>query len=275
MWEIEQIGHANHVAKTLFLLPPKFNVEQENARLWWKVLSHLGNGTSDAQLSAGLGQGGVIGFFVDGSGTIRIGRTSTFSRDAYFAMLRLFLRSKYGLARSLAIRREQRIVPRPWAYAVARFERLGLTWSVPRITKRSLVLIATSTGIAVFAGIFLLWIELHGLLDSSTPYPLSSREAARPSTTTAYDAALARFAARVGEIVEFRDALRNTASPQEVRALGAQLAQRGLQRLSDSQLSTRYAYEPLADSCEYRGLRSNSEGNVGGRGGAGAQTACP
>lgn len=96
-WEIAHIVRAKLVQKTLFLLPPHID-SRESARIFRKVGELLSRGQSGPRIDAAqLEQAGAIGFFIDDDGSTRIGRSTTFSRDAYFAMLRLFFRTKYGM----------------------------------------------------------------------------------------------------------------------------------------------------------------------------------
>ena len=94
-WEVEHLCEEKYLDKTLFLLPPKMRGQLENAKMTAVMAGRLRLETENPSLAKTLSQGGILGFFLDNRGAGRAGTSSSFSRDAYMTMLRLFLRSKF------------------------------------------------------------------------------------------------------------------------------------------------------------------------------------
>jgi NAD(P)-dependent dehydrogenase (short-subunit alcohol dehydrogenase family) len=99
-WEVSHVHGNNHLDKTLFVLPPKFRDKQENNAVASKLIDHLSINDDAArnEIRSSFERGNTIGVFLSQDGSWKIAKSSTFSRYAYLAVLRLFLRTKLGLA---------------------------------------------------------------------------------------------------------------------------------------------------------------------------------
>ena len=99
-WEVDYIVRQKFTAKTLFLFHPKYQGGPANGRIMCSLLERLQltltGANSEVSLMDKIGDASALGFFIDASNTIQCGVSSTFSREAYFAMLRWFLRKRAG-----------------------------------------------------------------------------------------------------------------------------------------------------------------------------------
>ena len=98
-WEVEHIGRNLHHGKTLFLFPPGAVSQDMHSLIAGKLIEKLSEGEEalrqlGMRLTASIGSGHVLGFYLDPSDTLRMGTTSTYSRDTYMLMLRWFLREQ-------------------------------------------------------------------------------------------------------------------------------------------------------------------------------------
>jgi hypothetical protein len=99
-WEVGHIASLGYLAKTLFLVHPKYGAAPENPALAAEIARELRLADGLPHLAT-VGEGrapGLLGFFVDPDGRLRIGGSTTFSRLAFLIMVRWFLRTKLGFA---------------------------------------------------------------------------------------------------------------------------------------------------------------------------------
>jgi hypothetical protein len=104
LWEIEHLVTNGHVAKTLFLVHPKFAKADSNQplllQMFMKYGDHrlLGALMKRAPSQARKGQSEtVLGFFVGKDDVLHVVRSSTFSQLSYLLTLRLFLHEKLAV----------------------------------------------------------------------------------------------------------------------------------------------------------------------------------
>jgi hypothetical protein len=136
------------------------------------------------------------------------------------------------------------------------FERLGLQWTAPPVAKGRQALLITSSVIFVLSGGLWLALKLPEWFyeppaDSASYAPYSDTYTEVPSVTdalpsepqpaSAYDQALAAFAARSNEVPELAAAMSGATNSEEARGIGRELSRRGLHRLSDARLLERAA----------------------------------
>ncbi len=103
-WEVENVV-SRHIDKTLILLPPASAGLERNAEIMTKLISRLATRAPQSLVVAALGNvqveqaqaPPVLGIFTD-AGRTRIAVSSSFSQLAYLVEVRMFLRSKLGLA---------------------------------------------------------------------------------------------------------------------------------------------------------------------------------
>jgi hypothetical protein len=86
--------------KTLFVLPPNIANSASNAAVASQLIEHLGvdGQTSRLALQENLLPGRTIGLSIGQNGRWKAVGSATFPRFAYLALVRLFFRSKFGLA---------------------------------------------------------------------------------------------------------------------------------------------------------------------------------
>lgn len=120
------------------------------------------------------------------------------------------------------------------------FERLGVAYSEPRLSTRSIAMSAIGFSILVVFG--LLWLAFVLPQYLYTPSDDPSPIAGLPDATaekSAYDAGLEAFGARLAGLPEYRDAFSEVTDPLAARARGRELSQKGLVRLTDEMLLER------------------------------------
>lgn len=122
------------------------------------------------------------------------------------------------------------------------FERLGVAWTAPPVARGKLAVLAVSSVIFALAAAVWLAIQIPEWTYSPPPVTPPVETAATPAQTvelSPYDAALQKYTTRLGQMEEFRAAASRAGSRTEARALGRQLSQAGLRRLSDARLIQR------------------------------------
>jgi hypothetical protein len=105
-WEVDHVAKHGHTPKTLFLLSPKYRAAEENRLLLARLTQALGiQGEVDQALAVappaskrGRAVPSVLGLFTDSQNRIRPIYSSSFSRLAFLLAVRLFIRSRIGLA---------------------------------------------------------------------------------------------------------------------------------------------------------------------------------
>lgn len=122
------------------------------------------------------------------------------------------------------------------------FDRLGIAWPRPPVAHAKMAVLAVSS--AVFALAVAVWLAIRIPEWTYHPAPVTppvETAAAPPQSVelSPYDAALQKYTARLGQMQEFRAAAGRAGNRTEARALGRQLSQAGLRRLSDERLIQR------------------------------------
>ena len=106
-WEVRHIAEQGLIGKTLFLVHPKHRSEPHNSRLMARLAHTLGIGNTLIEAlsarpppkpKAKNAAPSILGFFVTEENRIQLIYSSTFTRLAYLLAVRLFIRSRLGIA---------------------------------------------------------------------------------------------------------------------------------------------------------------------------------
>lgn len=97
-WEIEHLVGHDHLDKTLFLVHPRFRASADNRRITTRILGRLPIPRQlQHKVAETFASGDVVGFFVDRTGNLCVGRSAAFTSFSYLLMTRWFLRHKLGI----------------------------------------------------------------------------------------------------------------------------------------------------------------------------------
>jgi hypothetical protein len=116
-WEVRTIAEQGHLAKTLFLLPPKYAAPEVNAHVLTALVERVG--VSEAEASPAP-DGTVIGIVQSETGAWEYLTSASFSRQAYLLALRRFLRQRFGVKVTPAAREDKKAKPGALPANVAR-----------------------------------------------------------------------------------------------------------------------------------------------------------
>lgn len=98
-WEIEHLAETL-IAKVLFIVHPKFRGLKENRRITSSLIERIPQLRNNPDIAQSLTRGDVVGFFLDPSSRLHVGRSGLFSHYGYLLVVRWFLRLQFGLVAS-------------------------------------------------------------------------------------------------------------------------------------------------------------------------------
>lgn len=97
-WEIEHLVGNDHLDKTLFLVHPRFRAPADNRRITARILAKLPIPPQlRHKVTETFSSGDAVGFFVDRTGNLCVGRSGALTSFSFLLMTRWFLRHKFGM----------------------------------------------------------------------------------------------------------------------------------------------------------------------------------